>query len=707
VQPGTYSLTANIGGNFVGGEAVAGNLGGTVSSNTITTFTVVQGQAAVNYNIAGRGIGAQLVSLRDFLATPAPDSTIFGTPGPGSIAVDNSVQPSTPATPGSASLAGVVQSASGGVPGVTLALTGIDSAGKAILLTTTTDATGAYQFASLQGGDYTINVTGQPSGFRADLPTVGSAGGNIFRNDQITNINLGASTSGNGYNFNEIPVAAPGAGALAITASLADDTAGPGGTTSDGLTSDATIQGSIASASPVTAFSAGLDGTPQVSTLGNLTPTGTFLLNPGRLAEIAGGTLTNGAHTLHLLASNADGKTATFDISFTLNATPPTQPTLQLSSADALGGNSNTTVNAAVTLVGQTSPGVQVQLFQGSTLLGTTTADTTGAYTFGGVSLQQGANNYTVQAADSAGNLSQLETFFIRQSGPVATASAPVAKNIAVGSADQFVDLSDPTFFIDGDIANSTIQFNTLAGPIDVQLLDTQAPQTVANFFQYIDQAAYVNDIFHRLSTSFVLQGGGFTFNPAGPTVNSLTTGPSVPNEFDNTNRPNVEGTLAMAKLGSDPNSATSQSFFNLVDNTQTLGVTNNGGFTVFGRLVSGADQRVLNTLINASVVDQSAFNSAFNTLPMNNYTGTNFPTDTTASNYDLITSVQILKQTEQLSYSIQSNTDTTGSIVQASITFGQLKLHAVGDGTATIVVKATDRVGATATVTFTVTVTG
>jgi hypothetical protein len=140
-----------------------------------------------------------------------------------------------------------------------------------------------------------------------------------------------------------------------------------------------------------------------------------------------------------------------------------------------------------------------------------------------------------------------------------------------------------------------------------------------------------------------------------------------------------------------------------LVDNTQTLGASNAGGFSVFGRVVSGADQRVINTLAAASVVDESKFNSAFNTLPLNNYSGTKFPTDTTAANYDLINSITIVQQTQQLTYSILSNSDTSGAIVTPTISFGQLDLHPVGEGVATIVVKATDRSGQSANITFTV----
>ncbi len=147
------------------------------------------------------------------------------------------------------------------------------------------------------------------------------------------------------------------------------------------------------------------------------------------------------------------------------------------------------------------------------------------------------------------------------------------------------MDLSSPTIFTDPNASNTIVQLNTTVGPMDLQLFDTAAPQTVANFLSYIQGGQYVNDVFHRLDTNPpVLQGGGFTFNPTTDTINTLTPGPDVPNEFSTTNS-NVAGTIAMAKQGGNQNSASSQFFFNLADNSVTLNAANNGGFTVFGKV--------------------------------------------------------------------------------------------------------------------------
>jgi cyclophilin family peptidyl-prolyl cis-trans isomerase len=712
VSPGTYTLTRGPLTNLVDGPASFGNLGGTTGIDAISSMFVAQGQTAINNNFAVEGLASSAISARLFMntTTTATLDIFLPSPGAGFTAADGTVQPTAAPVAGTSSLSGTVDNTStgAGLQGAELALTGIDTTGRAILLTATTDANGNYSFNNLQAGTYNLNVVEQPDGFRLDLPTAGIAGGNIFQNGQVLNIQVAAAQNATGYNFGELPVAGPAASVgVTITAALADDTAGPGGTTSDAITSDPTIQGAIVSSSPIVSFQAGFDNTPAAdftNILGNLNPSGSFLLNPLLLALIFGGVLPQGSHTLHLTATNSAGQSNSFDIAFTLDSVAPTVPTLHLDAAADPNGT-GTTTDSSVSLEGTTSPNVQVQLLQGNTVVGTQESDASGNFTFSGITLQSGANDYTVQATDIAGNTSQLQTYFLLDSGPVAVPTGNVSESLTQGATDTFVDLSSPTLFTDPGFSDSLIRLNTSAGPINLELFDTQAPQTVANFFDYIDQGDYNNDIFERLATAFVLQGGGFTFNPGSSTITQETPGPTIPDEFSASN-PDVEGTIAMA-MTSNPNSATNEFFFNLVDNTTTLGSSNDGGFAVFGKLVSGADQRVLNTLTAATVVDESSFNSAFNTLPLNNYTGTNFPSDSTAANYDLINSVTVVQQTQQLTYSIVSNSDTTGSIVKASITFGQLDLDPVGPGTATIEVKATDKAGDSATVTFSVNVTG
>lgn len=118
-----------------------------------------------------------------------------------------------------------------------------------------------------------------------------------------------------------------------------------------------------------------------------------------------------------------------------------------------------------------------------------------------------------------------------------------------------------------------------------LELDDAEKPITVANFLNYLNSGRYENVFAHRLDPGFVLQSGGF--NLSDNSLQAVSTDPPIANEFTNDPRfSNLYGTIAMAKVGNDPNSATSQWFINLANNV-FLDSTN-GGFTVFGRVIDG-----------------------------------------------------------------------------------------------------------------------
>jgi cyclophilin family peptidyl-prolyl cis-trans isomerase len=197
-----------------------------------------------------------------------------------------------------------------------------------------------------------------------------------------------------------------------------------------------------------------------------------------------------------------------------------------------------------------------------------------------------------------------------------------------------------------------------------------------------------------------VLQGGGFTFDSTSPSLMPITANPPVQNEFG---KSNTKGTIAMAKLGGDPNSATNQFFFNLADNSSNLN-SQNGGFTVFGQIVGSSDQSILDALASTPIKNET---SPFDSIPLKNYTGTNFPTDTKAANYLMVNDVAVVNQDEFLTYSVVSNSNK--NLVMASV---DPKDNALLDltsanqtGNATVVVRATDRYGATVDTSFTVSV--
>ena len=301
--------------------------------------------------------------------------------------------------------------------------------------------------------------------------------------------------------------------------------------------------------------------------------------------------------------------------------------------------------------------------------------------------------------------------------------STPIANVFVASGGSTTIDLA--ANFSDPDTTDSQVVFDTSDGAMTVNLDDAQAPQTVANFLDYVENSRYDDTIFHRLDTNPpVLQGGGFglTTNSSGdvtafPAV-ANSNDPLLANEFSSTN-PDAPGTLAMAKLSGNPNSASSQFFFNLADNTNTLGSSNNGGFAVFGSVASDpTSQAVFQALQSTPVQNESAFNPAFGgtdsngqptaTFPIDSSADlTDFPTNTTPSEYLTINDVQVVKQDESLTYSIVGNSDP--SLVNVSFTDGHpevLSINPVGpSGTATITVQATDDFGLSVQTSFLVTV--
>lgn len=123
------------------------------------------------------------------------------------------------------------------------------------------------------------------------------------------------------------------------------------------------------------------------------------------------------------------------------------------------------------------------------------------------------------------------------------------------------------------------IRIQTNVGSMDFQLFPVNAPLTVQNFLNYTNAGFFNGTIFHRVIPNFVIQGGGYTpgLVPKIPTLPAISL--ETPNGLSNTLY-----TIAMART-SDPNSATSQFFINLVNNASSLDYINavNPGYAVFG----------------------------------------------------------------------------------------------------------------------------
>ena len=140
-------------------------------------------------------------------------------------------------------------------------------------------------------------------------------------------------------------------------------------------------------------------------------------------------------------------------------------------------------------------------------------------------------------------------------------------------------------------VTAQTVRIETSLGNIDVELNPDVAPNTVTNFLAYVNRGDYSASIIHRSATNvdtlanFIIQGGGF--HQRDDELIPIPADAAVANEFSLLNE---RGTIAMAKVNNQPDSATSQWFINTTDNPSLDIVENSGGFTVFGHVTSGME---------------------------------------------------------------------------------------------------------------------
>ena len=128
------------------------------------------------------------------------------------------------------------------------------------------------------------------------------------------------------------------------------------------------------------------------------------------------------------------------------------------------------------------------------------------------------------------------------------------------------------------------VLITTNMGNITVELDAEKAPKSVANFLDYVAKGHYNNTIFHRVIDGFMIQTGGMDAKMV-----TRKTRPPVKNESQNglTNSPY---TVAMARTA-NPDSATSQFFINVAENTGLDFPGRDGfGYTVFGKVISGQE---------------------------------------------------------------------------------------------------------------------
>ncbi len=151
------------------------------------------------------------------------------------------------------------------------------------------------------------------------------------------------------------------------------------------------------------------------------------------------------------------------------------------------------------------------------------------------------------------------------------------------------------------------ITIHTSHGDITIALNTEKAPNTVANFLEYVESGHYEGTVFHRVIETFMIQGGGFDEEMSQKPVND-----SIKCESQN-GLSNKTGTIAMARTG-DPHSATAQFFIN-TKNNDFLDFSNEStqgwGYCVFGEVTEGME------IVNKIKVVETGFSSGMQDVPV------------------------------------------------------------------------------------------
>lgn len=154
------------------------------------------------------------------------------------------------------------------------------------------------------------------------------------------------------------------------------------------------------------------------------------------------------------------------------------------------------------------------------------------------------------------------------------------------------------------------VTLTTSAGAITLELDPAKVPITVNNFLSYVNSGYYASTLFHRVEPGFVVQAGGFT------TGMVAKSGLSAPIALEsNKGLSNLRATVAMARTGV-ADSATSQFFINLVDNTSLdYQDADHRGYAVFGTVVQGM------SVVDAMITQPTGTVNGYANVPLTDVT--------------------------------------------------------------------------------------
>ena len=293
---------------------------------------------------------------------------------------------------------------------------------------------------------------------------------------------------------------------------------------------------------------------------------------------------------------------------------------------------------------------------------------------------------------------------------PVVTNPLPDI-TVYAGAPARSIDLT--TVMQDADLS-PVVRMESVFGPMDFALYERQKPITTTNFLRYVDEGRYfktdpvngqqASSFIHRSVPNFVIQGGGFiaTSNPSNPPdrlqPTQVAAFPAIQNEPGISNK---RGTVAMAKVGDNPNSATSQWFINLADNSANLDAQN-GGFTVFARVV-GNGMDIADRIANLPIYNfGTQTDMTFSAIPLRDYNGTD-----AVKTSNVVSFPAIGRFGSVPTPLIYSATSSNPAIAEVKVSDTNLLVTGKASGSAQVTVTGIDVDGATVSNTFSVEVIG
>jgi cyclophilin family peptidyl-prolyl cis-trans isomerase len=283
-----------------------------------------------------------------------------------------------------------------------------------------------------------------------------------------------------------------------------------------------------------------------------------------------------------------------------------------------------------------------------------------------------------------------------------ATLALPAPAFVPAGGAAA-IDLRNHFGF--PGVTGPIVQFDTSLGRFNVEIRSDAAPRHAANFLAYVQAGTYPGTFIHRSAAleaggNSIVQGGGFRVSEAG----SVAAVPKLAPVALEYALPNARGTLAAARTN-DVNSATSEWYFNVRDNSTILGPANGGGYSVFGRVLGGG-MTVVDRIGALPVYNAEAVLPGLVSLPLRDYTGGSLA----IGNLVLLNAVTRAtvypggSEPGVISFTVSSSNPAA---VTANLAGATLNLAASGTGTSEISVTASEAGGGSVTRTFTATVGG